>query len=31
MQLVGTTICYVNRSLGATAVTEFSPVVHNPG
>jgi hypothetical protein len=22
---------YVNRSLRATAVTEFSPVVHNPG
>jgi hypothetical protein len=31
VQLVWTTICYVNRSLCATAVTEFSRVVHNPG
>jgi hypothetical protein len=31
VQFVSTTICYVNRSLGATAVTQFSRVVHNPG
>jgi hypothetical protein len=31
MQLVSTPICYVNRSLCATAVTEFSCVTHNPG
>src|SRR6202011_2179514 len=28
--LVSTPVCYVNRSLCATAATEFSRVVHNP-
>jgi hypothetical protein len=31
MQLVSTTICYVNRSLVATAVIEFLCLTHNPG
>jgi hypothetical protein len=31
MQLVSTTICYVNRALRATVVTKFSCLVHNPG
>jgi len=31
MQLVWTTICYVNRSFLATAVSQFLIVMHNPG
>jgi hypothetical protein len=31
MQFVSTPICYVNRSLRATAVTKISALVHNPG
>jgi hypothetical protein len=31
MQLVWTTICYVNRSFLATAVSQFLTVMHDPG
>jgi hypothetical protein len=30
-QLVGTTICYVNRRFVATAVSEILTSMHNPG
>jgi hypothetical protein len=31
MQFVSTPICYVNRALRATVVTNFSRFVNNPG
>jgi hypothetical protein len=31
MQLVSTTICYVNRAFAATAVTSISRLAHNRG
>jgi hypothetical protein len=31
MQLVSTTICYVNRAFAATAVASISRLAHNPG